>query len=86
MSLNNWRRHQVRNLVRLLHEHGIHHHDIASRNVLVDDRGKFTIIDFESSQEICGLSNCTEEADFGVVEGSEACQMQVPAQVAPESR
>ncbi|KAF5310878.1 hypothetical protein D9619_007870 [Psilocybe cf. subviscida] len=59
---------EVRRLVSLLHRYNVHHHDIALRNVLVDSKRKFTLIDFGVSDEACMDSYCTEEKDLGMGE------------------
>lgn len=60
-------RNQVRQLVRLIHSYGVHHHDIAIRNVVVKDKCRFTLIDFGQSVEECSDGGCPE-ADLEALE------------------
>jgi RIO-like serine/threonine protein kinase len=39
-----------------IHEMGVRHQDISSRNILVDNDGRVTVIDFESAA-ICDVDN-----------------------------
>jgi thiamine kinase-like enzyme len=48
-----------------LHFRGIHHHDVREGNVLVDERGNITLIDFDHAQ--LGAS-CIDCADMAMLE------------------
>jgi tRNA A-37 threonylcarbamoyl transferase component Bud32 len=69
---NSWCRQRVRKLVDLLHQYGIHHHDVARRNVVVDETGKFTLIDFEQSTEGCSDKLCRDYDHLGPEAEAEA--------------
>ncbi|KAF9058022.1 hypothetical protein BJ165DRAFT_1521346 [Panaeolus papilionaceus] len=57
----------LKHWVKELHTLGIHHHDLACRNVLKGPDGSFTIIDFDTAVESaqCDLSECPDlEVDY----------------------
>lgn len=41
---------QIGQLIRLLHDHQVHHSDLNIHNILVDKQGKFWLIDFDKCQ------------------------------------
>ncbi|KAJ3529748.1 hypothetical protein NMY22_g8871 [Coprinellus aureogranulatus] len=54
----------VKRIAGLLHASGFHHHDLEPRNVVVDERGKVTLVDFGLSQNPCRKSGCKEEREW----------------------
>lgn len=50
----------LRSWVRILHSRGVHHHDIAARNVLRSPDGKLTLIDFGLTAECQGGEDCPD--------------------------
>ncbi|KAF8146112.1 hypothetical protein K438DRAFT_1870389 [Mycena galopus ATCC 62051] len=52
---------QLVQVLRRLHKHGIHHHDVRPENVMVNDAGAVTLIDFDRAQWIDGpCPNCID--------------------------
>jgi len=59
-------REQVDRILGKIHKAGFHHHDMAERNVLQDDKGKVTLIDLESlvPKEWCDGERCEIESGW----------------------
>ncbi|KAJ6521877.1 hypothetical protein B0H19DRAFT_1086328 [Mycena capillaripes] len=53
---------QLAAVLRSLHGRGIHHHDVREDNVLVDDRGHVTLIDFHRAELNAHCLNCSDTA------------------------
>lgn len=52
---------QLVQVLRRLHKHGIHHHDVRPENVMVNDAGVVTLIDFDRAQWVDGpCLNCID--------------------------
>ncbi|KAJ7718855.1 hypothetical protein DFH07DRAFT_973111 [Mycena maculata] len=52
---------QLVQVLRRLHKHGIHHHDVRPENVMVNDNGVVTLIDFDHAQWVDGpCPNCID--------------------------
>ncbi|KAJ6522454.1 kinase-like domain-containing protein [Mycena capillaripes] len=52
---------QLVQVLRRLHKHGIHHHDVRPENVMVNDAGAVTLIDFDRAQWVDGpCPNCID--------------------------
>ena len=47
-------RQQLLTVLRKLHSCGIHHHDVRPANVMVDNSGVVTLIDFDRAEEVYG--------------------------------
>jgi hypothetical protein len=56
-------REQLITCILALHAAQIHHHDIAARNVLVDSKGKVTLIDLNVAEEITGKCICCPDEE-----------------------
>ncbi|KAJ3529751.1 hypothetical protein NMY22_g8868 [Coprinellus aureogranulatus] len=59
---------KIQGLVTHIHSYGVHHHDIAPRNVVVDSTGKYSLIDFGLSSVGCNESRCSEVAEWASAE------------------
>ncbi|KAJ7221238.1 hypothetical protein GGX14DRAFT_669143 [Mycena pura] len=46
---------QIVQALKSLHERGIHHHDVREENVLLDDNGTLTLVDFDRAEVVDGL-------------------------------
>ncbi|KAJ7212490.1 hypothetical protein GGX14DRAFT_446563, partial [Mycena pura] len=67
-------RRQLVEALHALHRNGIHHHDIRSENVLVNEQGRVTLIDFDRASKIDGpCENCSDHAVITAMEGYD-CQ------------
>ncbi|KAJ6483464.1 hypothetical protein DFH09DRAFT_1106911 [Mycena vulgaris] len=55
-------RRQLAAVLRSLHGRGIHHHDVREANVLVDDRGHVTLVDFHQAELNAHCLNCSDTA------------------------
>ncbi|KAJ3505433.1 hypothetical protein NMY22_g17589 [Coprinellus aureogranulatus] len=56
--LENWNgsaRKEVQKILKRLHAAGFHHHDVSPRNVVVDNEGKVSLVDFGLSTDNCEL-------------------------------
>ncbi|KAJ7721664.1 hypothetical protein DFH07DRAFT_1067559 [Mycena maculata] len=61
---------QLVKILHALHRNGIHHHDIRPDNVLVNEEGKVTLIDFDRARRINGpCQNCSDLALISALEG-----------------
>lgn len=57
-------------ILHALHRNGIHHHDIRPDNVLVNEEGKVTLIDFDRACRVNGpCQNCSDLALISALEG-----------------
>ncbi|KAJ7221134.1 hypothetical protein B0H12DRAFT_309096 [Mycena haematopus] len=63
------RRRQLIEVLRQLHAHGIHHHDIRPENVMVNDAGVVTLVDFDRARWVDGP--CPNCSDFEVLASME---------------
>ncbi|KAJ7121874.1 hypothetical protein C8R43DRAFT_1033237 [Mycena crocata] len=54
-------RRQLVQVLRRLHKHGIHHHDVRPANVMVNDAGVLTLIDFDRARWVDSpCANCSD--------------------------
>ncbi|KAJ7212496.1 kinase-like domain-containing protein [Mycena pura] len=56
---------QLVQALKSLHERGIHHHDVREENVLLDDDGTVTLVDFDRAEVVDGL--CFGCADIIII-------------------
>ncbi|KAF8127785.1 hypothetical protein K438DRAFT_1789767 [Mycena galopus ATCC 62051] len=73
-------RQQLLSSLHALHRRGIHHHDVRSANVMVDESGAVTLIDFDRAERIHG--ECKYCSDVEVVE---LLEMGAELEVEPEN-
>jgi hypothetical protein len=58
-------RRQLLTALHKLHSCGIHHHDVRPSNVMVDNSGVVTLIDFDRAEEVYG--ECKDCPDLEVI-------------------
>ncbi|KAJ7774681.1 hypothetical protein B0H14DRAFT_2631894 [Mycena olivaceomarginata] len=60
---------QLAAVLRSLHHRGIHHHDVHEDNILVDERGRITLVDFDRAELDVRCMDC---ADMAMLESLES--------------